>query len=72
MQDSTPATTETWQARCDRLHVDAPMLAKVTGANVHTIRAYRWGRFHPSPEWLEKVDKLLSAIEDAAGDVATA
>lgn len=67
MQHSTPAT-ETWQARCDRLGVDAPMLAKVTGANVYTIRAYRLGRFNPSAEWLDKVAKLLSAIEDAAAE----
>jgi hypothetical protein len=72
MQDSTPAETETWQARCDRLGVDAPMLAKVTGANVFTIRAYRLERFNPSPEWLEKVDKLLTAIETAASTEATA
>lgn len=69
MQDTTPPVL-TWQARCDRLGVRAPMLAKATGANIHTVRAYRWGRFNPPPEWLERVETLLSAIENAARGAA--
>lgn len=66
MQDSTPTATETWQARADRLGIQVPTIAKATGANVFTVRAYRQGRFNPSPEWLAKVDRLLSAVEDVA------
>jgi hypothetical protein len=69
MQDSTP---ETWQARADRLGIRVPTIARATGANVFTVRAYKQGRFKPSAEWLAKVERLLSAVEGIADGEATA
>ena len=58
--------TVPWWERADRLGVKSPLLAKATGANVFTVRAYRQGRFRPSTEWLEKVDRFLRSIEEGA------
>lgn len=67
MQNHTPLN---WVQRADHLGVDSRLLARATGANVHTVRAYRQRRFNPSPEWLEKVDAFLSSIENADRGVA--
>lgn len=52
-----------WRERADSLGVRMPLLARVTGTSVHTVRAYRQRRFNPSAEWLERVDAFLSSIE---------
>lgn len=59
-----------WRERADRLRVRMPLLAKATNANVFTVRAYRQGRFQPSPEWLERVDRFLTSIEQGKGGEA--
>ena len=64
MQKPTPV----WKARCDRLSIGVPTVAKVTGYSERSIRAYRDGSRRPPQDFLDKVDELLTSVELAVGD----
>lgn len=59
MQNTPP----TWQARCDRLSIQVPTIATVTGYKERTIRAYRQGTRRPPQDFLERVEVLLTCVE---------
>lgn len=44
-----------------------PVIAKATGANVHTVRAYSERRFNPTAEWVARVHRFLDEIEFGTG-----
>lgn len=56
-----------WRVRADRLGVRMPVIAKATGANVHTVRAYSERRFNPTAEWVARVHRFLDEIEFGTG-----
>lgn len=66
MTDRTvPATS--WFERADERGISMEWLAAMTGVSWSTVYAYRTGRRKVQPEWLSKVELLITAHDNRPG-----
>ena len=63
---NTTPTRETWREEVRKRGLTLKGLAAMTGKSFRTVSAYSEGTRRPSDEWVEKVARIVAAIDEVA------